>query len=295
VLTWNGLEHLKYCIPNIIQCGYDNIEFYLIDNLSEDKSIEWVQSNYPEINIIRNSSNLGYAAGFNQGLEKIKYNEDAIIALANNDILIPEKWFHYPMELFDVDKSIGVIGFDIKTGNRNKFDLKLPDETKCRNVDSVSGCFYLLRANVFNKIGRFDETYYMYGEENDLFHRFKIAGFKLTQTNIPVWHFHEGSSSKRRFFTSYLAYRNRFFFCFSNLKLSSALHSIFGMIFIACSPYLPKTIKESPIVKRERPYNILCNLIMIAVAFLWNLLNVNKIFVKKKLNSRILNNFRTTI
>jgi len=65
VLNWNGIEHLKYCIPSLLKTNYSNYHILFVDNNSKDGSIEFVRKNYPEIEILANSQNLGWAGGNN--------------------------------------------------------------------------------------------------------------------------------------------------------------------------------------------------------------------------------------
>ena len=71
ILNWNGYDHLKRYLPSVIQFA-DNYTIYVIDNQSSDESISLLKNDFPEVKIIQNSENGGYAKGYNDGLKSIE-------------------------------------------------------------------------------------------------------------------------------------------------------------------------------------------------------------------------------
>ena len=71
---WNNTDILSDCLESITLTSYLNLETIVVDNASKDDSVEWVRSNYPEVKLIENDKNYGYAGGYNIGLSKIDYD-----------------------------------------------------------------------------------------------------------------------------------------------------------------------------------------------------------------------------
>ena len=87
IINYNGLNLIKKFIPSIIT-NCSNYNIYVIDNNSTDDSVNYIKNNFSNINIISNSSNLGYAGGYNEGIKKI--DEDLLIFLNNDATFLDE-------------------------------------------------------------------------------------------------------------------------------------------------------------------------------------------------------------
>ena len=86
ILNYNGINHLKKFLPSVVKYSDKKIsELYVIDNNSNDESVNFIRKNYPSVNIIQNKKNYGYAKGYNIGLSQIdlKY-----LVLLNNDVKV---------------------------------------------------------------------------------------------------------------------------------------------------------------------------------------------------------------
>ena len=82
VVTWNGLHHLKQCLPALIRQRGISYEVILVDNGSTDGSVEWVAQSYPDVVLVELGSNHGFAAANNAGFTKAR---TGLIATLNND------------------------------------------------------------------------------------------------------------------------------------------------------------------------------------------------------------------
>ena len=83
ILNWNGKALLEQFLPSVVQYSNKQAEIYVADNDSTDNSIDFLTSNYPEIKIIKNDHNYGFAKGYNMALKHI---EADIYCLLNNDV-----------------------------------------------------------------------------------------------------------------------------------------------------------------------------------------------------------------
>ena len=119
ILNWNGLKLLKEFLPSVVNYSDDN-PIYIIDNHSDDLSLDYIKANYPNINIILNAENFGYAKGYNEGLKEV--NEE-VYCLLNNDVEVTKGWLDPVIKEFSSNKLISVIQpkiLDYK--NKNKFE-----------------------------------------------------------------------------------------------------------------------------------------------------------------------------
>ncbi|MCK5639055.1 MAG: glycosyltransferase, partial [Flavobacteriaceae bacterium] len=89
ILNWNGKALLEKFLPSVIKYSKDEATIYVADNNSSDDSISFLQNTYPDIKIVQNKINGGYAKGYNDAL---KYIDADVYALVNSDIEVSENW-----------------------------------------------------------------------------------------------------------------------------------------------------------------------------------------------------------
>ena len=120
ILNWNGRILLEKFIPTLIKFSAADADIYVADNNSSDDSINYLQSNFPEIKIIRNKVNGGYAKGYNDALKSV---EADIYALVNSDIEVTLDWLKPIIEEFEKNPKTAVVQpklLDYK--NKSKFE-----------------------------------------------------------------------------------------------------------------------------------------------------------------------------
>jgi len=103
ILNWNGRKFLKKFLPSVIKYSQDNCDIIIADNASTDSSIEFLHETYPQIRIIQNLINGGFAKGYNDAFKKI---EAEYYVLLNSDIEVTSNWINPVIELMDKDPSI---------------------------------------------------------------------------------------------------------------------------------------------------------------------------------------------
>ena len=115
---------MKKFLPNFINHSVSDAEIILIDNFSHDNSIKFVESQYPEITIIKLDKNHGFAGGYNQGLKKLSHKYFLIV---NSDIEVSKNWIKPLIDLLKSDSNISVVQPKILNYNkkllRNKFKI----------------------------------------------------------------------------------------------------------------------------------------------------------------------------
>ena len=214
VLNYNGAEHLPYCLPSIRATDYPNLSILLVDNASTDGSADLAEANGTKT--LRNSSNLGWSGGNNQGIRRAIEAGAAYVVLANNDIRVHPRWIAEAVAVAEGLPDVGVIGFDVHEPQPGDADRDAGFGTACRvwssmqskPTASVGGMAMFVRSSVFEELGLIDENFFAYGEENDLQLRAVRADYRIVSINVPVWHHGGGSFGKIPFRASVLQTQN---------------------------------------------------------------------------------------
>jgi len=196
ILTWNSCRFLHACIETILQQDYQNYSVLVLDNGSTDNTIELVRKSFPSIYIIENQANLGFSAGNNVGLRRIK---TPFVVLVNPDVQVAPNWLRQLIEPMVADPQIGVAGCKVYEPDGEvlqhaggyitfpqalsghyglgEFDLGQYDEM--RDVEYVMGAAIAIREEVLDSVGLFDEGFFLYYEDVDYCERVRRYGYRV--------------------------------------------------------------------------------------------------------------------
>jgi len=269
----NGISHLSYSLPSLFKTNYDNYHVVLVDDGSTDESLSYVARNYQKVTILKNSGKKGFAGAVNTGIRHALSSRATYIAVFNSDIKVLPEWLNMILPIFAREQNVGLVGFTEITKEREAlfYNFAVDGPTVIyNNVRRLAGCLYLCSDAIFKKTGFFDEDYFMYGEDNDFFFRLNAAGFKLLETNVPVWHHGEGSSQDNKLLPTWLAYRNALRFSIKNESFFRVLQMILALANQGCNPFLRRPA-DSPVFRRMRRYNPVFNILLILGSCVWNL------------------------
>jgi len=228
VVNFNVKEFLKNLLDSIKKASQNfSLEIIVVDNASDDGSVEMIKDKFPEIILIENKSNLGFGKANNQGL---KIAKGKFILLINPDTLVAEDTFVKMIDFFNANPDTGMAGCKIlnpdgtlqlacrrsfpgpwtaftkvtglstlfpKSKLFAKYNLTYLDENQTYEVDAISGSFMMLRKEVYEKVGGFDEQFFMYGEDLDLCYRIQKAGYKIYYVHTTQIIHYKGESTKR--------------------------------------------------------------------------------------------------
>lgn len=210
IVNWNGRELLKDCLESLLGSDYGNMRVYVVDNASTDGSRDLVRNGFPQVGLLENDRNEGYAAGANAGLERAGRDGFQYALLLNNDVEIapdavsalvraasehPAAAFLGPMIYYhDRPDVIWSFGGSISywTGNIRHVGLRQKDTgqfPRVRSADYVTGCAVLVSLRALDTVGPMDEGYFMYNEDTDWCVRAVRLGHEvLAVPDARIWH-----------------------------------------------------------------------------------------------------------
>jgi GT2 family glycosyltransferase len=227
VPNWNGKDKLKDCLDSL-RAQTRKHQIIVVENGSIDGSLEYLQKNCLDVNIVINQKNLGFAGGVNSGIREAMEQGCQYVALFNNDALAEPKWLENLAQCLDANESAGIATCKLLTSNGQQLDstgdyytvwgLPYPrgrGETEtCKydrqpDVFGASGGASLYRIKMLEQIGLFDEDFFAYYEDVDLSFRAQLAGWKVRYVpEAVVYHQISGTTSQIRGFATYQTLKN---------------------------------------------------------------------------------------
>jgi GT2 family glycosyltransferase len=214
ILSWNGETYLPDCLNVVMAQSHAPHEVILVDNASTDGSVELVAANFPQVKIICNDENLGFAGGMNVGLKEATGD---IAVLLNQDTVVREDWLAELVKAMETDKHIGIAGCKIlypdgqtiqHAGGYLEYPLGLSHHygygdldqgqwDEQREVEYVTGAAMAIRREVLGRIGYLDEDFFpAYFEDADLCLRARQAGYKVVYVPTAALLHHESTSTE---------------------------------------------------------------------------------------------------
>ena len=260
VLNFNGWQNTIECLKSIQKLTLPrniSIEPLVIDNASSNDSIKKIKEEFPKVIVIENQTNLGFSGGSNEGMTYALKNGADFVMLLNNDTIIHpglaenllkpfehdtvaavvpkiyfEKGFEFHKNRYkdsEKGKVIWYAGGKIDWNNllgknigvdevdRGQFDIRMETEV-------ATGCCVMIRADLLQKIGLFDDRYFLYYEDADFSQRIRSAGFKIIyEPKAIVWHKNAESSGVGSDLHDYYISRNRLLFGMSYAQIRTKL------------------------------------------------------------------------
>ena len=243
ILNWNGEKLFQKFLPSVIRnSSAENVDIWVADNNSTDNSIEYLETNFPTVEILQLDYNYGFAEGYNRALQQI---EADFFVLLNSDVEVTPNWLEKCTTLFDENENIAAVqpkilsfekphqyeyagaagGFIDKFGYPfcrgrilNKMEADVGQYNRSTPVFWASGACMFVRAEIFKKAGGFDGDFWAHMEEIDLCWRMKSLGYEIWyQPESVVFHLGGGTLSYDSPKKVYLNFRNNLFMLFKNL------------------------------------------------------------------------------
>lgn len=265
ILNWNAAQDTIRCVRRLSAWRRLQPTIWVVDNASTDGSVELIAGHCPEVNLICNQTNLGFAEGTNQGVRQALNSGSRPILLLNNDAVIDEADALRLLRTLEGDETIGFVGpllFDaeqrgrlISAGGKNpvlhhQTRLLEYDSTQARQpVECISGTVIMIRAEVFQVVGLLDEAYFFSTELADLCRRGQRQGYLcLIDSRARAYHAVERSANFRETLYIYYIIRNRFIYIrkFYRYLLKGLLTGFWGSYGLALSLKLSLSGKSAP-------------------------------------------------
>jgi GT2 family glycosyltransferase len=243
ILNWNGKEFLKQFIPSVIK--YSNtpdIKIVIADNCSNDDSLSFIRSHYPEIEIITFDRNHGYARGYALALPQIQAE---YYVLLNSDVEVTENWLDPLIKLMESDPKIAAVMPKIRSFRRrdyfeyagaaggfiDKFGYPFCQGRILTNIEKdqgqynitreifwASGACMFLKADAYSRTGGLDGDFFAHMEEIDLCWRLKRLGYSIYYCpDSLIYHVGGGTLPNDNPRKLYYNYRNSLFLLFKNI------------------------------------------------------------------------------
>ena len=228
IVSWNAKAFLMKCMESVSRQSLRasaSLEIIVVDNASADGSPEAVRQSYPEVRLIVNDENYGFAKANNRG---IRASTGDYLFLINSDVVVSESCFEKSIQHMDEHPEIGmlgprIVGLDGKVQRscmgypslwnslcralaldslfpRSRFFgshlLTFWNHDETRPVEVINGCFWVLRRSAMEQVGLLDERFFIYAEDIDWCKRFNEGGWKVVFfADVEALHYGGASSA----------------------------------------------------------------------------------------------------
>lgn len=242
VLCYNSADYISNCLKSL-----KDVETVIVDNASSDKSIKFIETNFPKIKIIINLRNLGYAGGNNIGIKYALEQNADFVWIVNPDVEVAPDALKEALKVIQSDQSVAVVGSKVYFASGFEFhkerykdrdlgrviwyaggdndwknvyarhwginEVDRGQFEKESEVEFATGSSMLIRVEALQKVGLIDEKYFLYYEENDLCQRIRKAGYVLKYApKSIVWHQVGQAAGIGSALADYYTTRNRMLF-----------------------------------------------------------------------------------
>jgi GT2 family glycosyltransferase len=242
ILNWNGQKFLERFLPSLMAHTPSWADIVVADNASSDNSLEFMQLHYPQLRLIVNEGNFGFAKGYNQALQQI---DAEYYCLLNSDIEVSPQWVEPIINFLDANSDVAICqpkllsfyekthfeyagaagGFVDKYGypfcRGRLFDHVEKDEGKYNDIKEIfwaTGACMFIRSKVYHELGGLDDDFFAHMEEIDLCWRAKNAGYKVVYIpDSAVYHVGGGTLPKNSPRKTYLNFRNNLILLYKNI------------------------------------------------------------------------------
>ena len=251
ILNWNGKDLLAQFLPSIVSFS-EGASIYVADNASTDNSVQFLNLEYPDVKIIKNIKNGGFAKGYNDALKSV---DEPLLCLLNSDVEVTKGWLTAILDTFNSDKDTAIIqpklldykkkthfeyagaagGFMDKYGypycRGRIFDTIEKDIGQYNdtiNMYWASGACFFIKNDVFKALGGLDETFFAHMEEIDLCWRAFNKNYKIKYIgSSTVYHVGGATLQAANPKKTYLNFRNSLFTLTKNTD-----RNVIGRVFI---------------------------------------------------------------
>jgi hypothetical protein len=216
LLNWNGAHYTCPCIQSLKQSSYSQIEVVVVDNGSTDGSPDQIAAQFPDVALIRNPTNLGFAQGNNIGIDYSLGSGADYVLILNNDTLVDREmvselvaaavrqddsvavcpkifWYHQPNRFWFAGSRALVWGGIFHHVGTNEVDSTQYESES--EIGFATGCCILVPRKILESVGKFDPAFFIYCEDVDWSLRGRRAGFRMLYApKAKLWHVESGTT-----------------------------------------------------------------------------------------------------
>ena len=225
IVSYKVRYYIEQCLNSVLRSVPD-AEIFVVDNDSADGSVEFLRKRFPQVEVIDNGCNAGFGKANNIALAKAT---GRYVLFLNPDTVVAERTIPGCIEYMDAHPDTGAVGVRMQYGDGHfalesrrslptpsvafwhmtgigrlfsrsrvfaKYHLSYLDRDRECRIDVVSGAYMFIRKEVLDKIGGFDEAFFMYGEDIDLSYRILQQGYKNCYLPLPIVHYKGESTNK---------------------------------------------------------------------------------------------------
>jgi GT2 family glycosyltransferase len=194
VVNYDSKPYLQACLSSLLNETTTDVEIIVVDNASSDGSARYVKQTFPQVKLIRSPANLGFGWAANLAVQQA---QGRYLAFLNPDTKAEPGWLAEIIGVLEVSPTAGmatpeiVMMHDPQRINTCGNDLHFSGLTLCRGlgaqrdaygnvteVSAVSGAAFVVRRDLFETLGGFDEAFFLYMEDTDLSWRARLAGYR---------------------------------------------------------------------------------------------------------------------
>ena len=289
VLNRNGAAVVAQCLESLINQDFpkSRYEIILVDNASSDRSDAIVQERFHTVRVIRSATNRGYSGGMHLGASHTKGN---FLVFVNNDTQFSENWIRTMLPTLVDTKALAIVGSRIFQDPSmtvlnharglisflgNGFEIGFDEKTTTTTplvsrVGYISGAAFLIPRLLFDKLGGFDESYFIYCEDVDLCWRAWLLGYEVIVQSAATL-VHESQTGQRVNWTRYFHWHKN---SLSNIIKNFELRTLVAALVLYSALQTARIISA---IRWRSPWRI----IILARANLWVLRNVGNIIAKR--------------
>ena len=257
ILNWNGRHHLEQFLPFVTRSTYPNLEIIVGDNASTDDSLTFLKNHYPNIRIIRNKENYGFAGGYNAVLAQVQAD---YFVLLNSDVEVTAGWIEPVIQLMESDRRIAaaqpkllsfqkrnffeyagaaggfldVLGYPFCRGRI--FDAVEEDLGQYNDSTEVfwaTGAALFIKRNCWQEVNGLDADFFAHMEEIDLCWRLKHRGYRVMYCGeSTVYHLGGGTLQAESPYKTYLNFRNNLVMLQKNMGFLQSIVVIFIRLWL---------------------------------------------------------------
>jgi GT2 family glycosyltransferase len=270
IVSYNVRTFLEQCLQSVRQAleGIEG-EVFVVDNHSDDDSVETVRTKYPWVRLVVNDENIGFSRANNIAIREAR---GEYVLLLNPDTIVEEHTLRQVLDFMDHHPKAGGAGVMMHQGDGSRAPesrraiptpwvscLKMLGFTKRYymshlsweepgRIEVISGAFCFLRRKAIDEVGWLDEDFFMYGEDIDLSYRLLKGGWENWYLPYPITHFKGQSTQKSDFRYVHIFYQAMLIFFrkhYSHLSVFYALPvkaAIYFRAFIALMDILRKKL-----------------------------------------------------